>query len=136
MKWSSALRGESNQTGSNLLKQVDDRKESNVEQPELFKLKSTDYPNKAAPHREYSQPPLVQAQVHKLNPPNDPRASARTLKIEADGDSWKGLVKPKIRLMGRWLERAGFIPGNRVSVTYVAPGHLELRSTETITRAC
>ena len=33
------LRGESNQTGSNLLEQVDDRKESNVEQPELFKFK-------------------------------------------------------------------------------------------------
>jgi DNA repair protein RadC len=39
MKWSSALRGESNQTGSNLYQQVDDRKESNVEQPELFKFK-------------------------------------------------------------------------------------------------
>jgi hypothetical protein len=33
----------------------------------------------------------------------------RTLKIEADGDRWKG-IKPKIRLMGRWLERAGFRP--------------------------
>ena len=38
-KRSSALRGESNQTGSNLLEQVDDRKESSVEQPELFKWK-------------------------------------------------------------------------------------------------
>jgi hypothetical protein len=29
----------------------------------------------------------------------------RTLKIEADGDSWKGRIRPKIRLMGHWLER-------------------------------
>ena len=34
----------------------------------------------------------------------------RTLKIEADGDFWKGVTKPKIRLMGRWLERAGVQP--------------------------
>ena len=51
----------------------------------------------------------------------------RTLKIEADGDRWKGF-KPKIRLMGYWLERAGFNPGNRVHVTCVAPGMMELRS--------
>ena len=59
--------------------------------------------------------------------------SIRTLKIEADGDSWKGLIKPKIRLMGRWLERAGFSPGNRVQVTCVAPGVIELRSPDTLT---
>lgn len=51
----------------------------------------------------------------------------RTLKIEESGDSWRGLIKPKIRLMGRWLERAGFKPGQRVQVTCVAPGVLELR---------
>src|SRR5450756_73981 len=44
----------------------------------------------------------------------------RKLKIEADGDFWKGLMKPKIRLMGRWLARAGFQPGNCVHVTCVA----------------
>lgn len=54
----------------------------------------------------------------------------RTLKIEADGDPWVGAFKPKIRLIGRWLERAGFRPGSRVVVTRVAPGVLELRSTE------
>ena len=54
----------------------------------------------------------------------------RKLKIEADGDFWKGLMKPKIRLMGRWLARAGFQPGNRVHVTCVAPGVIELRSLE------
>ena len=60
----------------------------------------------------------------------DALPSVRTLKIEADGDFWRGLVRPKIRLIGRWLERAGFRPGNRVVVTRVAPGVLELRSTE------
>jgi len=57
-----------------------------------------------------------------------PRLSDRTLKIERDGDSWNGLIRPKIRLTGRWLERAGFRPGDRVHVTCVAPGIIELRS--------
>ncbi len=47
----------------------------------------------------------------------------RKLKIEADGDGWKGAIKPKIRLMGRWLERAGFKPGKHVHVTCVALSH-------------
>ena len=59
----------------------------------------------------------------------EPSRTVRDLKIEADGDSWKGLIKPKIRLMGCWLERAGFKPGNRVQVICVAPGVIELRST-------
>jgi len=60
--------------------------------------------------------------------PEERRVSARTLKIEADGDPWKGLIKPKIRLMGRWLEAAGFPPGNRVQVTCLGHGVIELRS--------
>ena len=52
----------------------------------------------------------------------------RTLKIEADGDHWAGKIKPKIRLRGLWLERAGFKPGSRVSVTCVAAGIMELHS--------
>ena len=52
----------------------------------------------------------------------------RTLKIEAEGDGWKGLIKPKIRLVGHWLERAGFRPGTRVSVTCLTPCVIELRS--------
>ena len=63
----------------------------------------------------------------KMTEPNPP---VRKLKIEAEGDAWKGLVKPKIRLMGRWLERAGFAPGHRVHVTSVAPGIIELRSPD------
>jgi len=54
--------------------------------------------------------------------------AVRTLKIEADGDKWKGL-KPKIRLMGYWLERAGFKPGHRVRVICVTHGVIELRFT-------
>ena len=30
----------------------------------------------------------------------------RTLKIEADGDPWKGVLKPKIRIMGRWFNES------------------------------
>ena len=60
----------------------------------------------------------------------EPDPPVRTLKIEADGDFWKGLTKPKIRLMGRWLERAGFSPGSRVHVICVAPGIIELRSPD------
>ena len=63
----------------------------------------------------------------------EPDPTVRTLKIEADGDCWKGLIKPKIRLMGRWLERAGFSPGNRVQVTCVSPGVIELRSPDALT---
>lgn len=57
-----------------------------------------------------------------------PSRSVRRLKIEADGDFWKGLTKPKIRLTGHWLEQAGFKPGHHVHVTCVAPGVIELRS--------
>ena len=64
----------------------------------------------------------------KLLQRTEPDPPVRTLKVEADGEFWKGLTKPKIRLMGRWLERAGFIPGSHVQVTCVAPGILELRS--------
>lgn len=59
-----------------------------------------------------------------------PPPPIRLLKIEADGDAWKGLIKPKIRLTGRWLERAGFSPGSHVHVTCVAPGIIELRSSD------
>lgn len=54
--------------------------------------------------------------------------SSRTIKIEEDGDRWKGRTKPKIRLCGNWLERAGFRPGNRVTVIPISQGVIELRS--------
>lgn len=54
--------------------------------------------------------------------------NVRSLKIEADGDQWRGNIRPKIRLRGHWLERAGFKPGSRVSVKCIAEGVMELRS--------
>jgi hypothetical protein len=60
-----------------------------------------------------------------------PEPPVRTLKIEIDGDGWRGRIKPKIRLMGRWLERAGFKPGNRVQVTCLTRGMIELRAYDT-----
>ena len=63
----------------------------------------------------------------------EPGPPVRTLAIEADGDPDKGLIKPKIRLMGRWLARAGFSPGSRVHVSCVAPGVIELRSPDAST---
>jgi len=64
------------------------------------------------------------------------KASAvRRLKIEEHGDGWRGLLKPKIRLIGRWLEKAGFKPGSHVHVVCVAPGVLELRSADAPTPA-
>jgi hypothetical protein len=52
----------------------------------------------------------------------------RNLKIEAEGDYFRGRIKPKLRLMGQWLERAGFRPGTRVSVRCLGSGIIELRS--------
>jgi hypothetical protein len=56
--------------------------------------------------------------------------STRRLKIEEHGTEFKGAIKPKIRLIGRWLERAGFKPGSHVQVVFVAPGVIELRSAQ------
>jgi hypothetical protein len=53
--------------------------------------------------------------------------NARTLKIEADGDFCHDKIKPKIRLTGCWLERAGFKPGHHVTVEIIGPGVLTLR---------
>ena len=52
---------------------------------------------------------------------------ARTLKIEATGDFFRRTVRPKIRLTGQWLERAGFKPGHRVQVELTGEGVLTLR---------
>ncbi len=55
---------------------------------------------------------------------------ARSLAIEATGDYFANKVKPKIRLSGKWLERAGFKPGHRVEVRFDQPGSLTLRFLE------
>jgi hypothetical protein len=59
-----------------------------------------------------------------------PRGRIRKLKIEGEGDSWKSAVRPKIRLLGRWLEKAGFRPGSHVHILCLAPGVIELRSSD------
>jgi hypothetical protein len=53
----------------------------------------------------------------------------RKLKIEEEGDRWRG-IKPKIRIMGKWLERAGFKPGQHVQISCVAKGVIEMRSIQ------
>jgi hypothetical protein len=68
--------------------------------------------------------------INDVRPLTEQSPADRVLKIEADGDTWKGLIKPKIRLMGRWLERAGFSPGSHVHVMCIAPGVIELRSSD------
>lgn len=54
----------------------------------------------------------------------------RSLKIEEAGNRFKYGIVPKLRITGKWLETAGFKPGQRVTVTLISPGVIELR-TET-----
>lgn len=56
--------------------------------------------------------------------------NTRTIKVEEDGHQLKRKLKPKIRLRGYWLARAGFRPGSHVSVKLIAQGLIELRSHE------
>lgn len=51
----------------------------------------------------------------------------RCLKVEAEGDPWRGKLKPKIRLVGRWLEQMGFPPGGQVEVSPIEPGLLQIK---------
>jgi hypothetical protein len=57
----------------------------------------------------------------------DAARNTRTLKIEETGDFAERKIKPRIRLTGYWLERAGFKPGHRVEVQSSEPGTLTLR---------
>ena len=66
--------------------------------------------------------------AHEPPKESTPEPPVRTLKIEAEGDYFRGRIKPKLRLMGLWLERAGFKPGTRVSVRCLGSGVIELRS--------
>ena len=59
-------------------------------------------------------------------------SGVRTLKIEAVGDFAGNKVKPRIRLTGRWLEKAGFRPGHRVEISSSRPGELSLQFREEI----
>ena len=57
----------------------------------------------------------------------------RTIKVDAAfrPDRWHRAYRPyaRLRLQGRWLERAGFVPGMRVAVA-VADGRLTLSKVE------
>ena len=55
---------------------------------------------------------------------------SHTLKIEAIGDFARCKVKPRIRLSGYWLERAGFKPGHRVAILLLKPGEMTLHFRE------
>ena len=57
-------------------------------------------------------------------------AKNRTLKIEAVGDFVYCRIKPRIRLSGQWLEKAGFKPGHRVEISSLNPGELSLQFKE------
>ena len=57
-------------------------------------------------------------------------AQTRTLKIEAIGDFAYRRIKPRIRLSGQWLEKAGFRPGHRVEISSSKPGELSLQFKE------
>src|SRR6185295_12990678 len=54
--------------------------------------------------------------------------SPRTLKIEEQWISRRLGVKSKIRIIGKWLEQAGFKPGQRMRLTVMASGVMELRA--------
>jgi hypothetical protein len=66
--------------------------------------------------------------AHEPPKASTPEPPVRTLKIEAEGDYFRGRIKPKLRLMGHWFEHAGFKPGTRVSVRCLGSGVIELRS--------
>jgi hypothetical protein len=59
-------------------------------------------------------------------------AKTRSLKIESIGDFVYGKVKPRIRLSGQWLEKAGFKPGNRVEINSLESGKLTLQFKENV----
>jgi len=60
-------------------------------------------------------------------------SKTRSLRIEAVGDFAKRKIKPRIRLSGHWLEKAGFKPGHRVEISSSKPGELSLQFKEDCT---
>ena len=58
---------------------------------------------------------------------NSASGPVRTLKVEDLGDPWRSRRFSGIRLKGNWLVNAGFQPGERVAVTVVSPGSMQLR---------
>ena len=56
-----------------------------------------------------------------------PAKVQRTLKIEERGDFHARQTVPTVRLKGKWLQKAGFPPGQRVKLTVLGLGVIELR---------
>jgi hypothetical protein len=54
----------------------------------------------------------------------------RTLKIEITGDFASKKIKPRIRLSGHWLAKAGFMPGHAVEIQSLKAGELMLQFKE------
>ena len=54
----------------------------------------------------------------------------RTLKIEAVGDFASLKIKPRIRLSGHWLEKAGFKPGHRAIIHIPRTGEITILFNE------
>ena len=52
----------------------------------------------------------------------------RALKIEERGDFFSGKTVPMVRLRGKWLQAAGFPPGQHLTVKIVSPGVIEMRA--------
>lgn len=63
-------------------------------------------------------------------------AKVRSLKIETVGDFAYRKIKPKIRLSGHWLEKAGFKPGHRAVIHVLRPGELMLQFKEDAPAIC
>ena len=54
----------------------------------------------------------------------------RVLKVSETGDFWAKNTKPQIRLVGKWLEKAGIPPNCHVQVENPHPGVLVIRLFE------
>ena len=81
-----------------------------------------------ARHTMHEMQVLDRRDNSKAGLPSPSQAIARrTLKIEPLGDPWRRKLFAGIRLKGRWLVRAGFRPGRRVTVIVSSPGSLQLR---------
>jgi hypothetical protein len=54
--------------------------------------------------------------------------TTRLLTVEPFGDFFgKTITASAVRLKGKWLQRAGFLPGQQVSLKIVGQGAIELR---------
>lgn len=54
----------------------------------------------------------------------------RILKVEEVGDFWRKITKPRIRLKGKWMLKAGILPNNYVQISNHQPGVLILQMVD------